>query len=534
MIKSIVDIVNINTYVSLLRSKLGLLGYPQLSPVREGVIQNMRFVFIFLSCSTILFAAASARAEPVGLDTVIRNVLERHPDVSLSRLQPQFADADAQGIAGQLDPALSATVSVSDEQTPFVSQFAPVSAKRRQFIGTISKPLASGDTVTLNMDYNRRKLDFNSPFAAQLANPNPAYRSQINLSVRHPLLRGAGRPAYNKALEASHADKEAALMQVRTTEEQLALQALQLYYGIASDTENVKLADEAVSRAKRVLADQRRRERLGLVEVADRLQAGALLATRRMNSRQARATLARDIAALNRLMLRDPDTPLSVLTKEPVPSDTPDFEEAIRRAQIYRPEIKNLEAKLQAAESRLTEARDKERMQLDVVAKLGSRALNGLSGTAFKQGFSISDRFASLDLEFSDTLGRRSARSGIRRAALDREQVLLEHRQALERIKDDISRTLTTFTTERRTWHAAKIRVKAEKLMFEAERRRYREGRSSTANLIQFEGELLTAEVDASRSHILLLLAYRQMQWAEGLLLQTLHIVPVTSNKTQQ
>jgi len=533
LIKSIIDIVNVNIYLSLPQSKPGLFGYLRLSPAREGIAQNMYFVFVFLSCSIMLFTTGPVQAEPVGLDTVIRNVLERHPDVSLSRLQPQFADADAQGISGQLDPALSATVTVSDEQTPFVSQFAPVGRKRRQFTGTISKPLASGDTVTLGVDFNRRFLDFNSPFASQLANPNPAYRNQIDLTVRHPLLRGAGRPAYNKALEASHADKKAALMQVRTTEDQLALQALQLYYGIASDTENVKLADEAVSRAERVLADQRRRERFGLIEVADRLQAAALLATHRMDSKQTRATLARDIAALNRLMLRDPNTPLSVLVDEPVPSGTPDFEESIQRAQMHRPEIKNLEAKLQAAESRLMEARDKERMQLDVVAKLGSRSLNALSGTAFKQGFSISDRFASLDLEFNDTVGRRSARSEIRRAVLDREQVLLEHRQALERIKDDISRALTTFTTERQTWHAAERRVKAEKRMFEAERRRYREGRSSTANLIQFEGELLTSEVDASRSRILLLLAYRQVQWAEGLLLQTLHIAPVVNNKIQ-
>jgi outer membrane protein TolC len=461
-----------------------------------------------------------AAAEPVSLADVIETVLKRHPDIAISRLQTAFADADAQGIAGQLDPTVSATLGISDEQTPFVSEFAPVGTKRRQFVGTISKPLASGDTVTLGVDYNRRKLDFNSPFADQLANPNPAYRNQIDLSVRHPLLRGAGRPAYNKALEASRADKEAALMQVRVTREQLALQALQLYYGIASDAENVKLADEAVSRAERVLTDQRRRERFGLIEAADRLQAEALLATRRMNSKQASATLVRDIAALNRLMLRDPDTPLSVLADEPVPSGMPNFEEAMRIARMQRPEIKNLKAKLQATESRLMEVRDKERMQLDVIAKLGSRSLNGLSGTAFKQGFSISDRFVSLELEFSDAVGRNSTKSEIRRAILAREQVLLEHRQTLERIKDDISLALTSFTTEQQTWQAAELRGEVEKRKFEVERRRYREGRSTTANLIQFEGELLAAEIDASRSRILLLLAEKQLAWARGSLLQ--------------
>ncbi len=133
----------------------------------------MRSVFIVLSCSTVLFAAVPARAEPVGLATVIRNVLKGHPDISLNRLQPQFSDADAQGIAGQLDPTLSATVSASDEQTPFVSQFAPVGTKRRQFTGSISKPLASGDTVTLSMDYDRRQLNFNSPFASQPGLPQP-------------------------------------------------------------------------------------------------------------------------------------------------------------------------------------------------------------------------------------------------------------------------------------------------------------------------------------------------------------------------
>ena len=52
--------------------------------------------------------------------------------------------------------------------------------------------------------------------------------------------------------------------------------------------------------------------------------------------------------------------------------------------------------------------------------------------------------------------------------------------------------------------------------------RRYREGRSDTATLVQFEADLRSAELRAELQYLTLLLAERQLAWAKGSLLQEL------------
>ena len=485
---------------------------------------------MLLLTSMLCMPTPPATADTISLADVIETVLTRHPDMAISRLQPDFSKADAEGLEGQLDPTVSASIGLSDEQTTRVSNFAPIGTSASQLRASISKPLGTGDTVSIGMDYSRQKLEYPT---TQLADPNPSFRNQVDISYRRPLLQGAGRPSYHKLLEAAQADEQAAITRIRTVQDSLSLQALELYYGIASDTANLTLADKAVERAKRLLENQRMRERFGLIEEADRLQAEALLATRNMDKSRVHATLVRNRASLNRLMLKNADSKLSVVIEESIPAISPSMDEAMQTARDSRPELKELEARLQAAEARILEVQDREQTQLDVVATLGSRGVASNYGSGFTRGGSINDRFASIELELSDTLGNHTVKAETRRALLTRRQIELEKEQALERIRDDISQALTAFSTERITYQSAQSRAAAEKKKFEAEMRRYREGRSSTATLIQFEGELLAAEVDVALSRIILLLAHRQIQWSEGRLLQELGIAMLENDSAK-
>ncbi|MFQ5582619.1 MAG: TolC family protein, partial [Mariprofundaceae bacterium] len=394
-----------------------------------------------------------------------------------------------------------------------------------QISAGISKPLASGGTIGAEIDYTRTSLGFVSPLASQLASVNPAYNNEINLSYRHPLLRGAGRPDYNEALTAAQSDILAAGLQQQIVAQGLSLQALDLHFRLASNDISVTLAEQAVGRARRLLNYQHMRERFGLIETADRLQAEALLAARKMELEQSRALRATNQAALNRLMLRAPNTPLAVtLDADHQDIQSPDFAAAVESARINRPELKALDAQLQAAESRLLLARDSERTQLDVVAELGTRSLDGSAGIALKKGFGINDRFAALSLELSDAVGDNGAKSAIRKAELTRQRVLAEKTRMLELIKDDLSAAITTITTGRATLASARKREAAEKLKFEAEVKRYREGRSDTATIVQFEGDLRIAALQAELQRISLLQAERQLAWSQGTLLQQLGI----------
>ncbi|MDQ7010570.1 MAG: TolC family protein, partial [Mariprofundaceae bacterium] len=428
----------------------------------------------------------------------------------------------------------TARLGVSDEKIPTLSDFQASQTRFGQVVAGVSKPLASGGTLSAEIDYNRTNLGFNSPFASNLAKFNPAYRNEINLSYRHPLLRGAGRPEYHEALAAARADIEAAGLQQQVIAQNLCLQALDLHFRLISDDVNIRLAEQTVERARRLLAYQHRREKFGLVEASDRLQAEALLAARQLELEQARARRAANQTALNRLMLRMPDAPLTIaLAPEYQNHSAPDFATALEKASKNRPELKALDAQLQAAEARLLQVRDTERVQLDIVAELGTRALDDSAGGAFQRGFSLNDRYAALSLEVSEVVGNNAAKASIRNAELTRQRVMAEKTRMQELIKDDLATAITTIHTTRATLARARKREKAERLKFEAEIQRYREGRSDTATIIQFEGDLRIAALQAELQRIILMQAEKQLVWAQGLLLKQLGISFLSASAKQ-
>jgi len=468
----------------------------------------------------LTLASTSAAASPMTLKQVINSVIAHDPGLRISRLDTAIAAADRQRLDGLLDPRTTASLSASREQAPIASDFQARTTRRAGIAAGISKPMLNGGTLAADLNFNRTGQDFNSPFAAQLAKFNPSYTNQLNVSYRHPLLRGADRPDYNQAITANGADTRAALQQQQSLAHTLALQAMNAYFQLASDDINIDIAEQAVIRASRLLTYQHKRETFGLIERADRLQAEALLAARKTDRQQALALRAGDLSLLNRLMQRQPDMPLSISLNRTTLPPTSAFEELVKQAIKQRPELQAIDARLKAADARLLVATDGDQSQLDLVAQLGTRSLNGSPGKSASQSLSIHDNFVSLSLEYADVWGRNSSRAAIRKAELARQRLIAERQQTIALISDQLASASTALIHGKTTLSLAEKQALAEGRQFNAEMQRYREGRSDTATIVQFEGDLRSAQLRAKLQRLSLQLAAGQLAWARGDLLQ--------------
>ena len=481
----------------------------------------IRYVVLFTG---MMVAASPLHAESMSLKEVVEAVLRDHPDLVLSRVDRAIAETEIRSLEGQLDPVVTGRVTTSDEKSPVASDFQAAKTRNSQLSGGIEKPLANGGTLGANFSYSRTSQKFTSPLASQLARFNPAYQNQINLSYRHPLLKGADRPSYHEARSAAEASIRSAGLQQEVVAYSLSLQALSAYYQLASDDINIGIAQQAIERAKRLLSYQRSREEFGLIERVDRLQAEALLAARMTDLQQAEARRASDLSALNRLMRRSPDAAVEASVPLPGQGETARLSEGLESAIQHRPEFKTLKAQMEAADAQLSLNRDSDKMQVDLVAEIGTRALDGAPLPAAASGFSAHDHFASLSLEFSDVVHRNSARAAIVKAELARQRIDSERNRLIEQVKDDLASATTAIRTGRSTLVVARKQVAAEKRKFDAEMRRYREGRSDTATLVQFEGELRNAELNTELQQLTISLAEQQLIWARGQLLEALGI----------
>jgi len=138
------------------------------------------------------------------------------------------------------------------------------------------------------------------------------------------------------------------------------------------------------------------------------------------------------------------------------------------------------------------------------------------------QGFTLNDRFVSLSVELSDTITGNATKAAIKRAELSRQQAQLERLQLRESVKSQLASAITTLNSSYQTATAATQRARAEKNKFNAELERYRSGRSDTATVILFEGDLFTAELQTAVRQVLLRLATHQLALARGTLLPAL------------
>ncbi len=483
---------------------------------------NMRLLTPLIFALFCFSAVTAAEGEPLTLKQAIVAVLATHPQLRISGVDRAIAATARQKSEGMLDPLLSGSLKASQEQVTPSSTFLPNKTTAGLLSATIAKPLASGDSVSVNLNYNRNDTQYGSPLISQLY--NPSYNSQLNFSVRHPLFKGNGGTSYKESLAAADAGVEKSREQQRVEAHNLALQALNLFYQLLFDDVNIDIAKEAVARAKRLIRYQRLREQFGLTEKSDRLQAEALLATQQTNLQKARGQRLVDQSKLNRLMQQPADRSLTIVHQLPDLGVLPDVVQALQLAKRARPELKMLDAQMKSAEAQLRMARDEDQLQLDLVAELGSRKLAGNASRAAAGAFAFNDRYAALSLEFSDPLGRNSVRSAIRKAELSKQRVAATRLSTLEQIRDDLAAAMVAIKSGRPTLREAQRLVVAERKKFREELERYSQGRSDTATLVRFEGDLQNAIQSAKLQEFTIELAEMQLLWAEAQLMPKLGI----------
>jgi outer membrane protein TolC len=242
---------------------------------------------------------------------------------------------------------------------------------------------------------------------------------------------------------------------------------------------------------------------------------------------QAKAAIQSSRTALQRLLLL-PDAVASswhtdsAADKAWLPPIVHSNSALLADAKRQRPIFEVLQAQIEAADAQDRVLQDQLRPQLNLIGQVGSRALSGLSMRTTNDSFDLRDRYVGVGVEFKDTLGKHSIKAALARNDLQREQVLLQHWQTIEQIRTDIATARTDLNNGRENYLAMQQRVKAERRKYGAELQRYREGRSDTATIVQFSGDLRNAELQAALQQITIDLARLRLHLAAGDILTVL------------
>jgi len=480
----------------------------------------------FMIVGWLLMQPVVSLAETIDLSQVLHGVLQEQPNLALAQLNESVRRIDDQQREALLDSQWGVALNGSDEKKPSPSPFGSNITNLGVLSANILKPLANGATLTSTLSYTRTRLRYPATtpgfFQSSL---NPIYESKIDVVYRYPLWQGHDNPAYHAQAGINADGVAVAHWNVVVQQEQLLAQGIAAYYQLAANEISLRIADDAVHRVSVLLRYQRKRENFGLVEAADRLQTEALLATRKAARVQANAALQSSRTALKRLLLQ-PSTasPLHADTQ----ADTTVLQSLLRTdrqllndAKKQRPVFRMLQAQIAATESTHAMLADRLQPQLDLIGQVGSRALSGLSNRTINDSVDLRDRFVGIGIELKDTIGKHATKAALARNALQREQAVLQQWQAIEQIRTEIANARTDLENAQQNYRALQQRMKAEQKKYRAEIQRYREGRSDTATITQFSGDLRAAELQAALQQINIDLARARLLFAAGDFLPT-------------
>ncbi len=491
----------------------------------------MRLWLALLGACVCVGLAVAADAPPASsgdgalrLQTVLREVLREQPSIVLAELaeaQQRIAEQDRQAM---LDGQWGISLQNSEEKKPSTSPFGSNRTQVAVLALDASKPLENGAQISVSASYNRTRLRYpaTTPGIFQ-ATINPVYESAIDIVYRYPLWQGHGNLAYHQQARVDAGNEEAARWNVALQKETLLNQAVGAYFQLAANEIALGIARDAEHRAEQLLRYQRKRERFGLLESAERKQTEALLAARRASRVQAEAALHSSQTTLSRLLLRkgehaphaklDDDDPL---LQPPSQNDA----QLLAMAEQRRPLFRMLRAQLAAAQAGEPILKDRLRPQLNLIGQIGSRALSAQGSQTFRNSFDLRDRYIGIGIELRDDIGQHATRAALARNALLRDQILLQRWQALEQVRTEIASARTDLYNARENHRAALQRVRAEREKYRAELARYAEGRADTATVIQFSGDLRNAELQAALQRIDIAWAAVRLRLAAGLLQQ--------------
>jgi outer membrane protein TolC len=438
--------------------------------------------------------SSAAPLRPISLAECLTLALDLSPDVHIARLGVETATAAVEEKQGAFDPALQSAARYNRVRAPSYFGDIRIGDSDNLSLSTdLSGTLTSGTGYSLSMDWSVVNTE-QTLFAG-----GDVYDSSLALGISQPLFRGRGKKIATSPIVLARDNQTVSMETLRRTLIETVTAVEEAYWNVILARESLQVA----RRSKELAENQLRRARAmvdrGLLAPVDLLAAKAGVAAREEAILTGEKALADARDALLQL-LRAPQNleQWNVLLD---PSDLPayeeieiDLEQSVAQALTLRPEIRQLEARLHAAELSADLARNAVLPGLNLTSSL---ALNG-EGDRFgntMEDLTTGERYtARLGLTFNLPLRNRTARAQLRQAeiALRSIQAELERQRAL--IIQEVRSAARAVDTHRRRIQASQVAVEWARKKLQAEERKFELGRSTAIDVLNVQEDLAGAE----------------------------------------
>jgi outer membrane protein TolC len=444
--------------------------------------------------------------------------LENNLDLKAQLISPAIAAERISEEEARFEAALVSNLSYSKSDTPTSTTLAGSKVDTSNMDLGVRVPLRTGGTLTFDLADYRGKT--NNIFSTL----NPAYASDLSLSLSQPLLRGAGTRANTHAIRLAAYDRQ--ITDARTKLEVIRTIAAvdRLYWRLYAARRELEVRKKEYDLAQAQLEQARRfvdsgeRAQVEIVRaeagVAQRLEAIILAEN---NLRDTQRDLKR---ALNKsdLQMQTPTTLVPATQPDPVRYEL-QKEKLVQTALDSRMEL--LELELQIAQD-VSTVDYMANQALPLVTLDYTYNVNGLGPTRDKSYDLLFDkRFEDhrFGLQLLVPLGNEAAESRLRQAFYLRRQRLASKEGRESTIELEVLNAIDQLEANWQRVLAGRQRTILDGRLYQAEKRQYEIGLRTTTDVLQAQ----TTFADAQSAEILALAEYQialvDLSYATGTIL---------------
>lgn len=399
------------------------------------------------------------------------------------------AAQDVLRAGAQYDPELSASAYYTDSELsgaanpagfPYRIAHGDVAFRKRFSSGTSMELLAETDHVKFS----------NSPFASQ------NNQSSLTLGLSQPLLRDSFGTQGKAQVAAAQARYETAWQAYLDERDRIALAIHEVFWTARAAFANYQVSQGALGRFEKLVDLNREREADGLVEETDLLATEAALASQTVSvlADQDRYVRAREelLALIQYPMAQWEEVRLDYAHR-PVRRRAGLLLEPwdlYREARANRLDFKALEYRLEESEWNVEAARESLKPELNLFGRFGV----GEIGERYRNTYDPAKTAWTVGLEFRRGWSRDAEKSALRQAELEQDRIREQIRQAELDLLLACRISARDLVTLEAQVEAAEIASALHKKKLEIESEKFRQGRSDTQRILDYQDDFELAQ----------------------------------------
>jgi len=459
---------------------------------------------VICSGTSLASGQGTSTTAKLNLDTVMEAALENNLSLKSSRMTPQKKKENIQVATSIFDPVVSVKGSSSDMETWDES----IDTTSLQFStrATVSKLMPTGTEVSLSLeaaDSNTDTDDIGDTDTDHVGDTGGSYM-RSTLSVTHPLMKNRGEEVTRRNITLAENQYQQSEMVLKQTVMDTLAQAQTLYWRYYSSLESLTVYEQSLGLAQRFIEEVEMKVKIGSAAPLDIIQARSEVASRETKLITASNNVlnARD-TLLNYIYGKaDPKTEVECLTPPTTPSiDQQNFDEKhlIDQALALRIDYMSAGVDLHSSDVNLIYYKNQTQPELNLNAGVSINDAHAdneaLQTSDYKNYYS-----GSVGVTLTFPWGLKGEKANYASAKLNKTQIQINRSNIKSRIILNVRTSLRDLTASVKRYETAQLASRYSRESLDAEQVKFRNGLSTTYNVLLYQRDLTNArvkEVDA-------------------------------------